>query len=250
MDRTVPASAARLLDFIGLTEAPNGYGTIYANKQGKLAKPLTEMTLDEVLAAQSGWSKNHGSSAAGRYQFMKATLLGLRSELNIRGSQKLDSDLQDRLGYHLLIRRGYADFMAGKISRTEFGRRLAQEWASFPVLTVCKGAHRQLNRGQSYYAGDGLNKALVKPEKVEAVLDEVLKLRPLSTGPISGPPPLGTPIPGTIPHVEPKTVPAPPVAEPKPAGGKTAAAAGVFAIIAVAFASWWGDLTVWVSSFF
>src|SRR6185312_4179042 len=113
-----------------------------------------------------------GSSAAGRYQFMRATLLGLRSELNLRGSQLL----QDRLGYHLLLRRGYDDFMAGKISRTEFGKRLAQEWASFPVLTVCKGAHRQLNRGQSYYAGDGLNKALVKPEKVEAVLDEVLKL--------------------------------------------------------------------------
>src|SRR6185312_11557776 len=147
-----------------------------ANKQSKLAKPLTSMTLDEVLAAQPGWSKNYGSSAAGRYQFMRATLLGLRSELSLRGSQKLDGDLQDRLAYHLLKRRGYNDFMAGKISRTEFGKRLAQEWASFPVLTVCKGATRQLNRGQSYYAGDGLNKALVKPEKVEAVLDEVLKL--------------------------------------------------------------------------
>lgn len=205
MDRTVPPGAARLLDFIGLTEAPNGYGTIYANKQGKLAKPLTEMTLDEVLSAQPGWSKRYGSSASGRYQFMRATLLGLRSELHLRGSQKFDGDLQDRLGHHLLIRRGYADFMAGKIDRTEFGKRLAQEWASFPVLTVCKGAHRQLNRGQSYYAGDGLNKALVKPEKVEAVLDEVLKLRPLSTGPISGPPSLGTPIPGTK-EITPQTV--------------------------------------------
>lgn len=195
MDRTVPPGAARLLTFIGLTEAPNGYGTIYANKQGKLAKPLTEMTLDEVLAAQPGWSKNHGSSAAGRYQFMRATLLGLRSELHLRGSQKLDSDLQDRLGYHLLIRRGYSEFMAGKINRTEFGKRLAQEWASFPVLAAVRGAHRTLARGETYYAGDKLNKALVKPEKVEAVLDEVLKLRPLSTGPISGPPPLGTPIP-------------------------------------------------------
>lgn len=212
MDRTVPAGAARLLDFIGLTEAPNGYGTIYANKQGKLAKPLTSMTLDEVLAAQKDWSKNHGSSAAGRYQFMRATLVGLIAELGLRGSQKLDGNLQDRLGYHLLIRRGYNDFMAGKIGRTEFGKRLAQEWASFPVLTVCKGAHRQLNRGQSYYAGDGLNKALVKPEKVEAVLDEVLKLRPLSTGPISGPPPLGTPIPGTVKPAEPVAPPVPPVA--------------------------------------
>lgn len=64
MDRTVPTGAAMLLDFIGGIEAPKGYGTIFANKQSKLAKPLTEMTLDEVLVAQKAWSKNHGSSAA------------------------------------------------------------------------------------------------------------------------------------------------------------------------------------------
>ncbi|MHA6641362.1 lysozyme family protein [Mesorhizobium sp. A623] len=216
MDRTVPAGAARLLDFIGLTEAPNGYGTIYANKQGMLAKPLTEMTLDDVLAAQPRWSKNHGSSAAGRYQFMRATLLGLRSELHLRGSQKLDGDLQDRLGYHLLIRRGYSDFMAGKIGRIEFGKRLAQEWASFPVLKSVKGAHRTVARGETYYAGDKLNKVLVKPEKVEAVLDEVLKLRPFSTGPVSGPPELGTPIPGTVKPAEPVAPPAPAYVERNP----------------------------------
>src|SRR5688572_14019952 len=81
--------------------------------------------------------------------------------------------MQDRLAYHLLKRRGYADFMAGRISRQEFGKRLAMEWASFPVLAPCRGAHRQLQRGMSYYAGDALNKALVSPEKVEALLDRV-----------------------------------------------------------------------------
>lgn len=65
--------------------------------------------------------------------------------------------------------------MAGKISRTEFGKRLAQEWASFPVLAPVQGAHRKLKRGQSYYAGDGVNKALVTPGKVEAVLIAVKK---------------------------------------------------------------------------
>ncbi len=63
--------------------------------------------------------------------------------------------------------------MSGQIGVTEFGKRLAQEWASFPVLAATKGQKRTVQRGQSYYAGDGLNKALVKPEKVEAVLDQV-----------------------------------------------------------------------------
>ena len=178
MDPTVPAGAAMLLGFIYETETrkkpPEAYDVIYGHKQGTLRKPLTSMTLDEVLAAQRGWSKNHGSSAAGAPQLMRKTLLGLITELGLRGSQKLDGDLQDRLGYHLLKRRGYEAFMAGNISRTEFGRRLAQEWASFPVLADTQGQGRKVVRGETYYAGDGLNKALVTPEVVEAVLDRVL----------------------------------------------------------------------------
>lgn len=47
------------------------------------------------------------------------------------------------------------------------------EWASFPVLVGTKGQKRTVKRGQSYYAGDGLNKALVAPDAVEAILDRV-----------------------------------------------------------------------------
>lgn len=183
MDKTVPAPAARLLDFIGMTEAPQGYTTIYGNNQSKLPKQITSMTLAQIIAAQGGWSKKFGSSATGRYQFMKATLVGLKEELGLSGNELFSADFQDRLGFHLLKRRGYEAFIAGKIDRTEFGKRLAMEWASFPVLTVCTGAHRQLQRGQSYYAGDGLNKALVKPEKVEAVLNEVRAAKPIVVPP-------------------------------------------------------------------
>lgn len=196
MDKSVPTGAALLLDFIGSIEAPKGYGTIYGNKQSKLAKPLTEMTLDEVLAAQVAWSKNHGSSAAGRYQFMRATLTGLISELGLRGSQKLDADLQDRLGYHLLKRRGYADYMAAKTDRTTFGKRLAQEWASLPVLADMQGAHRKIKRGQSYYAGDALNKSLVSPERFE----EVLTLARKSPDTTSSPAKAAIPAPAAVPE--------------------------------------------------
>ena len=173
MDRTVPAGAALLLDFIGSIEAPRGYDVIYGNNQDKLPKPITKMTIGELIDAQASFTKRFKSSASGRYQFMRATLQGLAQELGLRGTQVFDPDLQDRLGYHLLIRRGYKEFIAGKISRTEFGKRLAQEWASLPVLAATKGAHRDLKRGQSYYAGDALNKSLVSPAKVEAILNKV-----------------------------------------------------------------------------
>lgn len=186
MDKTVPAGAALLLDFIYRTEtsksAPGCYDVIYGNRQSALTKPVTQMTLAEVQEAQKTWAtkawaarfgSGKASSATGAPQLMRATLAGLIDELGLRLGQVLDGDLQDRLGYHLLKRRGYSEFMAGKITRTEFGKRLAQEWASFPVLAPVKGASRNLLRGQSYYAGDGLNKSLTKPETVEAVLDRV-----------------------------------------------------------------------------
>lgn len=173
MDTNVPTGAALLLDFIGGIEAPKGYDTIYGNNQGKLPKPLTTMTLGDVIDAQKSWTKRFKSSASGRYQFMRATLVDLSKELHLSGAQVFTADFQDRLGFHLLKRRGYEAFMAGKISRTEFGKRLAQEWASLPVLASTQGGSRKVSRGQSFYAGDGLNKSLVKPETVEALLDRV-----------------------------------------------------------------------------
>ena len=174
MNSNVPRGAAILLDYIGSIEAPKGYGTIFANKQDKLPKPLTEMTLDEVMAAQTLWSKRNGSSAAGRYQFMRATLKSLMAEMGLRGSLHMTPDLQDLMGFHLLKRRGYLNFVAGELSLKGFALGLAKEWASLPVLSTVQGAHRQLSRGESYYAGDKLNKSLTKPGDLEAVLAEAL----------------------------------------------------------------------------
>lgn len=177
MDRSIPPGAAILLRFIYKTETgktpPMCYEVIYAHKQHKLDKPLTSMTLDEVVAAQRTWSRHHGSSAAGAPQFIRKTLRGLIAELGLLGSQRFTQDLQDRLAYHLLKRRGYEKFMSGRMSKTEFAKQLACEWASFPVLKGTQGQKCYVARGQSYYAGDRLNKALVEPRAVENLLDRV-----------------------------------------------------------------------------
>lgn len=193
MDSTVPSGAAVLLDFMREIETGKkgreAYDVLYGHRH--IPKPLTTMTLDAVIAAGPSWSRAHGSSAAGGYQFMNATLKDLKRELGLSGTQILDPNLQDRLAYHLLKRRGYESYMAGKIDRTEFGKRLAMEWASMPVLAACKGAHRTLKRGQSYYAGDALNKSLVAPERFEAVLDaaKTASRQPDDPGPVSRPQP-------------------------------------------------------------
>ncbi len=174
MDKTVPAGAAILLDFIRKTEVGRtdraSYDVIYGQNQHKLKKQITAMTIGELVDEQASFTNRFKSSASGGYQFMRKTLQDLSRELRLSGKQMFDPDLQDRLGYHLLKRRGYEEFMAGKINMIEFAKRLAMEWASFPVLAATKGQHQQLKRGQSYYDGDALNKALVKPEAIEAVL--------------------------------------------------------------------------------
>lgn len=183
MDKSIPVGAAILLKRIALVEtgktAPDCYDVIFAHKQHLLDRPVTRLTLDQLEALQPSFTKRFGSSAAGAYQFMKNTLdapntlKDIEGEMGLTGKEIFSPDLQDRMGYHLLKRRGYLAFMAGKISRTEFGKRLAQEWASFPVLQTTKGHKRNVARGQSYYAGDGMNKALISAFQVEALLDEV-----------------------------------------------------------------------------
>lgn len=215
MNANVPSGAAILLDFVGSVETgksgPESYGVIYGHKQGKLPKPLTEMTVAEVQAAQLRWSKNHGSSAAGRYQFMRATLKELLVTMGIPGSAKFSPDLQDTLGYALLRRRGYTAFAAGAFPIGKFGNNLAMEWASLPVLVDTSGAHRTVARGETFYAGDGVNKVLTKPEKVEEVLAASLKAE---KAPVPGPVILPT-----TPNPPPPDIPSPDPRQPDKKGG-------------------------------
>src|SRR5690606_38976654 len=139
-------------------------------------------------------------SAAGAYQFMRntldapRTLRDIEGEMGLTGEELFDADLQDLMGFHLLKRRGYYEFIVGRLSLTQFGNRLAMEWASLPVLSAIKGAHRKLKRGQSFYAGDGTNKSLPKPQDVEVVLARVLATRAAEPSPEQAAP-AGEPFP-------------------------------------------------------
>lgn len=170
MDASVPKGAAILLDFLAQHESEGRYDIIYGGHEAGLAQPITAMSIDALLGQQAIWGKRWGSSAAGRYQIMRDTLLGLKTKLGLTGKELFAPNLQDELGYALLKQRGYADFMARKITAVQFAKRLAQEWASLPVLEATQGAHRKVAAGETYYAGDRLNRALVTPAQFDAAL--------------------------------------------------------------------------------
>lgn len=174
MNSTVPAGAALLLDFIAQPESGGDYAVIFGHHQRGLPKPITAMTLDELLTAQIGWGREWGSGAAGRYQMMQSTLAGAIHAMRLSGSELFTPDLQDRIGFWLMQRRGYNAFRAKSLGLMSFGKALAEEWASMPVLAATQGAHRPIARGQSYYAGDDLNKALVTADAFETALFQSL----------------------------------------------------------------------------
>lgn len=184
MHPDVPNGAALLLAAISKIETGKdgreAYDVVYGHNKTKT--PITSWTLDEVEADGPNRTRKFGSSAAGAYQFMRdtldkpGTLKDIEGEMGLSGKEKFSPDLQDLMGYHLLKRRGYLEFVNRKLTKLSFGKALAQEWASFPVLADTQGQKRKVKRGQSYYAGDGINKALVSPEKIEALLADVLAL--------------------------------------------------------------------------
>ena len=148
MSPNVPRGAAMLLDFIAKLETNRqgqaAYETIigYRNeKPGALPRPITEMTLEELLAEQKRWVRNlkAPSGAAGRYQIIRPTLLSLIAELGVPLSARFTPDLQDRFGFALLKRRGWTQFAANGLPLRQFGDRLAREWASWPVLGAAAG---------------------------------------------------------------------------------------------------------------
>lgn len=183
MNPNVPRGAAVLLDYIGgLETARKGaasYATIigHLNEKGVLGKPITDMTLSELLAEQLRWVKSlkQASGAAGRYQIIRPTLQSLIKELSVPLTAKFTLELQDAMGLALLERRGYARFMSGALPLKDYGNELAKEWASLPLLAPAKRVgKRTAQRGESYYAGDGINKSLNGAMSFESALAEAL----------------------------------------------------------------------------
>lgn len=151
--------------------AANAYDVVYSGiKPEDRPKRLTALTVGRVLWWQDIIDPRYMSEAAGAYQIMEDTLRTLKVDT----ARLFDAECQDELGLQLLDRRGWARCEAGEISPEAFADNLAREWASLPVQRDQKGQKRTVARGQSYYAGDGLNKAHAKPEDVMTAIRAAL----------------------------------------------------------------------------
>ena len=162
-----PAAAAKAQG------VPSSYEVVYSGIPAKHRTKalLTTYTVKEILEWQGFVVANGAaSSAAGAYQIIRKTLVGL----NLPATRIFDATCQDECALRLLDMRGWAKVEAGDMAPEDFADQLAREWASMPVLKAQKGQKRWVQRGESYYAGDGLNAAHASPEEVMAAIRAAL----------------------------------------------------------------------------
>lgn len=182
-DAAMPLNPKPLLDLIARHEsessAPSqgvssGYDVVVhqAFKIYPPNKPITSMTVDEVLGWQAEAIRRHktkflsrqGYSAVGRYQIIRSTLQNLLDP-DWKMSDLFDAETQDLLAMQLLRRRGWSKWASSDSvdADNSFADALSREWASLPY-----------HNGKSYYAGDEHgNASLVSRDEVLRVLRDI-----------------------------------------------------------------------------
>jgi type II secretory pathway pseudopilin PulG len=158
--RTGSGGLGGLFDLIGRAEAPQGFDQVWSGTRLAPPRPITSMSVQEVLNWQRA-SVNAGSesSAAGKFQIIRPTLQGLVDRGAISPNARFDPATQERAAESLLNGRGLQDFKAGRIDENQFAQNLSQEWAGLPASVIDRRGRPAT--GQSYYAGDGLNRSTV-----------------------------------------------------------------------------------------
>jgi hypothetical protein len=158
---------------------------------------LTTMTIGEVIQYQDRMSKSgdYPSTAVGKYQIIQSTLKGALTDkkLGLKSSDLFDKNTQDKIYYEYLTgnkRPDVGNYLSGKTDDLEKAQMgLAMEFASFGVpRDVKKGEFghdkkgnpipaRDLKKNQSFYSGDGTNKASVTSEQSAKGLMEERDMR-------------------------------------------------------------------------
>jgi len=150
------------LELLGFIEGPDGYNEVTGFATRQPIKPVTSMTINEVLDFQRMLRQQGAkSSAMGRYQYVYKTLLYLTDTHNIDRNRLFDASMQDHLTRLEMSRCGFYD---QDTTVSELGDCLAHVWAALPLLTG-------ENRGKSRYRNTGINFVQTSPIVVEAILN-------------------------------------------------------------------------------
>jgi hypothetical protein len=135
----------------------SGYDVPFAYGQYlQPSKPISQMTfkeLDDFQKKQINATKgtfdntNRGTSAVGRYQFIRGTLQGLKDRLGYKDTDIFSQEVQDRLFDALMEEQGLQDLSSGLITPEEFQTKLSSQFASIPKPGTDTGTYKGQNTG-------------------------------------------------------------------------------------------------------
>ncbi|WP_185147012.1 peptidoglycan-binding domain-containing protein, partial [Chryseobacterium echinoideorum] len=145
---------------------------------------ITELTVKEIQQKQ----KDRDIFAIGRYQLIPDTFNSAIASLGLDSNQKMDKETQDKIFDEYLIKVKRPKIIAyleggGTVEDAMYSSAL--EWASVGVEKgkrisdkvkkdkngkVISRTERYAHGGESYYAGDGLNKSHITPEQIKNAL--------------------------------------------------------------------------------
>lgn len=160
-DRLLVVDDRDILSLIGLHEGANNYDIVTHYTRIQPDKPLTLMTIREVMDFQTKVVRaGAGSSAMGMYQYIRKTLADVAIRSGIGYDALFDRYNQDRLSRYSLDQCG---FYRHDVPDTQIGNCLAGVWAALPLVSG-------RNAGKSNYHNYNGNRALTS---VDAVMSAI-----------------------------------------------------------------------------
>lgn len=152
------------------------YGKLNAvNTEPFSSKPLTKLSIKEVMEFQSRSRINGQLFATGRFQIIPTTLKGLVSRLKVDVNRLYDESIQMKFADALIDeRKNVRDYLNGNVADTDDNLKkatldVAMIWSSVGVPFDTMGSRQFVSKDQSYYYGGG-DKASVPSSSVMDVL--------------------------------------------------------------------------------
>lgn len=162
-----PLSGAPLLDLIGKAEGGSaGYDAANKGTAGNLPKGypgLSKLTVGEVMDLQA----RKEIFAAGRYQIIPETLAKLVASKIVKREDQFSPVIQDKLAMELINRR----LAKAGSDPIEQQLELSKEFAAIAVpRDVKNNKGRLVKEGQSFYEGQGGNRASISTATMQKAL--------------------------------------------------------------------------------
>lgn len=130
-DSVTQGKVGEVLDLIAGPESGGRYDAVYP---GRRRPEILDMTLSELYRDMRARGQASGSSASGRYQYIRRTLQDVAGSMGLDpDTTKFTPEIQDQIAvYHLRRSHGLDRWLAGRMDNAEFLNKLAGTWAGIP----------------------------------------------------------------------------------------------------------------------